>query len=285
MPGRGMSNEPNWAGRGVGGHSPPYGIVGETPARRRDDLSPRAESPEMSNKPNLPRFLAENEGRRENKANPSGGEARHWGFRIADCRFAAVEAWNAGAWNVKRTQLGETGSRRARPALPDARRNAGRSGQPSVAASRGPGMSNKPNLRRFGPKTRVAVKTKPVFARAVRGARHQCYRHRQAGACRCHPGAGGGRGAPLAGCGEPGMSNKANLRRISGFGLSAGADRRRKCVCVLSEVGYRLWELLQGWWRPPVVHCGQIAVSGSRRNCQTVERSKDGPGNRGLSFA
>jgi len=105
MPGRGMSNEPNWAGRGGGGHSPPYGIVGETPARRRDDLSPRAESPEMSNKPNLPRFLAENEGRRENKANPSGGEARHWGFRIADCRFGAVEAWNAGAWNVKQTQF------------------------------------------------------------------------------------------------------------------------------------------------------------------------------------
>jgi len=42
MPRRGMSNEPNWARRGVGGHGPPYRMVDQTTGGRRKPLSPRA---------------------------------------------------------------------------------------------------------------------------------------------------------------------------------------------------------------------------------------------------
>jgi len=37
--GRRMSNKPNWAGRGVGGHGPPYGMVGEKPGARNVEQS------------------------------------------------------------------------------------------------------------------------------------------------------------------------------------------------------------------------------------------------------
>jgi len=33
-------NKANWASRAVGGHGPPYGMVGETPGDRRKPLSP-----------------------------------------------------------------------------------------------------------------------------------------------------------------------------------------------------------------------------------------------------
>jgi len=36
----GMSNKPNWAARGVGGHGPPCRMVGETPGGRQGVLSP-----------------------------------------------------------------------------------------------------------------------------------------------------------------------------------------------------------------------------------------------------
>jgi len=138
------------------------------------------------NEPNFRRFWPENEGRRENEANPCGREAGHWGFRIADCGFGAVEAWNAETWNVKRTQLGGANGRWARPALRDGRRNAGRSGRPPVAGSRGPGMSNEPNLQRFWPENEGRCENEANFRPGAASDRHQCYSHRQAGACRRH---------------------------------------------------------------------------------------------------
>jgi len=46
-----MENEPNWAERAVGGHGPPYGILGETPGGRGKPLSPRAGGRECQTKP------------------------------------------------------------------------------------------------------------------------------------------------------------------------------------------------------------------------------------------
>jgi len=60
---------------------------------------------------------------------------------------------------------------------------------------------------REGPVLRNEANSRPVGA----GERHQCYNHRQAGACRCHPRAGQGRKAPVADCRGLGMSNEANL--------------------------------------------------------------------------
>jgi len=51
MPRRGMSNEPNWAERTVGGHGPPYGMVGETLGGRGDPLSPEAGGRECQTNP------------------------------------------------------------------------------------------------------------------------------------------------------------------------------------------------------------------------------------------
>jgi len=70
MPGRGMSNEPNWARRGGGGHGPPYRLIGETPGGRGKPLSARAESPEMSNKPNSARVSPGGAGRTREIRNP-----------------------------------------------------------------------------------------------------------------------------------------------------------------------------------------------------------------------
>jgi len=64
---------------------------------------------------------------------------------------------SSGVKNVKQTQLGETGGRRARHALRDGWRNAGRSAGGPVAAGREPGMTNKPNCRNGGKKYTPAI--------------------------------------------------------------------------------------------------------------------------------
>jgi len=64
---------------------------------------------------------------------------------------------SSGVENVKQTQLGGTGNRRARPALRDGRRNGGRSAGGPVAAGREPGMTNKPNCRNGGKKYTPAI--------------------------------------------------------------------------------------------------------------------------------
>jgi len=50
-PMRGMSNEPNLAERAVGGHGRPCGMVGKTPADRREALSPGVGSRECQTNP------------------------------------------------------------------------------------------------------------------------------------------------------------------------------------------------------------------------------------------
>jgi len=159
---------------------------------------------------------------------------RDWGFGIADWGFAAgareyertqcaggsLCRRGRGAGNVKRSQFGGPGSRRAWPALRDGRRKAGGAAGGPLASTGGPGMTNKANMPVFQAKMGATWETKPIFGP---GDGRRCVGHRQAGACRCHPGAGGARAASVTGRGELGMTNKANLARVSADG--AGRNR------------------------------------------------------------
>jgi len=125
-------------------------------------------------------FCRRGRGPRNYKQSQLGGLGRSQ-LRIGDWGFEA-----AGVRDVKRTQLGGANGRWARPALRDGRRNAGRSGRPPVAGSRGPGMSNEPNLQRFWPENEGRCENEANFRPGAASDRHQCYSHRQAGACRRH---------------------------------------------------------------------------------------------------
>jgi len=101
--------------------------------------------PGMSNKANLPVFQAKIGDVVRNKPNIHRGRCG----RDAPMRPPSASRrlpLPPGAGNVKRSQFGGPGSRRAWPALRDGRRNAGRSTGGPVAGAGEPGMSNKANL-------------------------------------------------------------------------------------------------------------------------------------------
>jgi len=118
-------------------------------------------------------------------------------------------------------------------------------------------------------KMRIGEKAKPIF---VTGDARQCISHRQADACRCHPGAGQGRGVPVAGSREPGMSNEPNFGRF-GPGARVACENKANLAGAVSlrEVGEicGAGRILPGVWR-----CGMVPSHGTPHKNASLKREK-----------
>jgi len=201
---------------------------------------------EVTNKPNLPRFGAENEDRRGDEANFR--HERHTAMRqpsassrlplppgcagaenVKRTQFAAFRAKNEGR-DVKQSQLGGTRGRRARPALQDGWRNAGKPAGGPVASSWEPEMTNKANLPRFRPKNGGRAEKQSQFRRVSLGRcrsyagnprqiprpNDQNGRHR--------PGAGSCRGRIARGVKQSQFADGCAGRRFTSFTTMAAGD-------------------------------------------------------------